>query len=186
MNNSKTAGIPAYQQETSQAKKIREATREILEANNGLMAVGELIPALKKRKITVRSDFLISTLSVSGSGFDIQPRFGVTNVRLRPAAKEGIKMKKKTDKLTVEQFVLRAIETLANPGYKGIHTVISGFNNAFRAYFPDLDPIEETRKLASADKIVIRPVKGGVMIFKKGDASPATSSADALKRMGLK
>lgn len=89
-------------------------------------------------------------------------------------------------RLTPEQFVLRAIETLGNPERsKGIHTVYSGFNTAFRDYFPDLDPIQVTGQLAADDKIVIRPVRGGVMIFKAGDAPRQPRALDALQKMGL-
>ena len=38
-------------------------------------------------------------------------------------------------KLTHQEFVVKAIPTLRTEGFKGIHTVYSGFNNAFKAYF---------------------------------------------------
>jgi hypothetical protein len=67
-------------------------------------------------------------------------------------------------KVSQEEFVIRAIEKLRKPPYKGIHTVYSGFNQAFRKYF-DADPIAVTSKMAQDGKIVIRPVKGGVMLY---------------------
>jgi hypothetical protein len=66
-------------------------------------------------------------------------------------------------KLTELEFVRRAIKKLRGK-YKGIHTIYSGFNDAFKIYF-GTNPIETTQRLAQEGKIVIRPVKGGVMIY---------------------
>ncbi len=91
-----------------------------------------------------------------------------------------------TEKLTHEEFIKKAIVTLRKDGYKGIHTVYSGFNNAFKKYFDNADPIAATNALAKEDKIIIRPVKGGVMLYLPEEA-PATKDVgdDALKKMGL-
>ncbi len=67
------------------------------------------------------------------------------------------------------EFVVRAIKTLAKPPYKGIHSVYSGFNQAFRDYF-GTNPVEATTKLAHEGKIVTRPVRGGVTIYLPEDA----------------
>ncbi|MBI5740524.1 MAG: hypothetical protein HZA16_07365 [Nitrospirae bacterium] len=90
------------------------------------------------------------------------------------------------EKLSHEEFVKKAIVSLRKEGYKGIHTVYSGFNTAFKKYFDGEDPIKVTNQLASEGKIVIRPVKGGVMLYLPEDA-PAMKDAgeDALKKMGL-
>lgn len=82
--------------------------------------------------------------------------------------------------LTPEEFVLKAIERLRVPPYKGIHAVFSGFNEAFREYFPLLDPVEVTQQLAKEGKIVVRPVRKGAILYKAGDA---TSGPDALKKI---
>ena len=71
-------------------------------------------------------------------------------------------------KLTEEEFVRKAVKKLRG-NYKGIHTVYSGFNTAFKEYF-GTNPIEATQRLASEGKINIRPVKGGVMIYLPEDA----------------
>ncbi|MCK5512055.1 MAG: hypothetical protein KAI96_04565, partial [Thermodesulfovibrionia bacterium] len=63
-------------------------------------------------------------------------------------------------KLSHEEFIKKAIVELRKEGYKGIHTVYSGFNNAFKKYFDGENPVEATNKLAKEEKIVIRPVKG--------------------------
>ena len=90
-----------------------------------------------------------------------------------------------TEKLSYEEFVKQAILKLRTGDYKGIHTVYSGFNEAFRKYFDGANPIEITTQLAQEKKIVIRPVKGGVMIYLPEDV-PQTSKADqVLKKMGL-
>jgi hypothetical protein len=89
-------------------------------------------------------------------------------------------------KMSHEEFVKKAIVSLRKDGYKGIHTVYSGFNGAFKKYFEGEDPVTTTNKLASEGKIVIRPVKGGVMLYLKED-SPASKDLgeEALKKMGL-
>ncbi|KPK01510.1 MAG: hypothetical protein AMK71_05310 [Nitrospira bacterium SG8_35_4] len=90
------------------------------------------------------------------------------------------------EKLTQEEFIKKAVVSLRKEGYKGIHTVYSGFNNAFKKYFDNADPVEATNKLAKEGKIIIRPVKGGVMLYLPEEA-PATKDVgeDALKKMGL-
>jgi hypothetical protein len=91
-----------------------------------------------------------------------------------------------SERLTHEEFVKRAIVNLRQEGYKGIHTVYSGFNEAFKKYFEGENPIEVTQKLAKEGKIVVRPVKGGVMLYLPEDAPPAAQRGnDALKKMGL-
>lgn len=88
--------------------------------------------------------------------------------------------------LTPEQFILRAIETLRDTSKsRGIHSVFSGFNQAFREYFPGLDPVEVTTELADAGKLVIRPAKRGVMLYKPGEAPGGPSASEVLEKMGL-
>ena len=72
-------------------------------------------------------------------------------------------------KLTEEEFVVQAVKKLRKDPYRGIHTVYSGFNEAFRKYF-GTNPIEATSKLAAEGKIEIRPFKGGAMLFLPGEA----------------
>ena len=88
-------------------------------------------------------------------------------------------------KLTQAEFVKKAIVSLRKEPYKGIHTIYSGFNEAFRAYFNE-DPIKCTNQLANDGVIVIRPVRGGVMLYLPEDAPASrTSGKDVLKKMGL-
>ncbi len=90
------------------------------------------------------------------------------------------------ERLSHEEFVKRAIVSLRKEGFKGIHSVYSGFNEAFKKYFNDENPVEATNKLAGEGKIVIRPVKGGVMLYMPEDAPGSGSAEQALKKMGLK
>lgn len=92
-----------------------------------------------------------------------------------------------SEKLTHEEFIKKAIVTLRSQGYKGIHSVYSGFNEAFRKYFAGENPIEVTNRLAKEGKIIIRPVKGGVMLYLPEDTPSATTNLgdEALKKMGL-
>jgi hypothetical protein len=91
-----------------------------------------------------------------------------------------------SERLSHEEFIRKAIVSLRKENFKGIHSVFSGFNNAFKKYFEGENPVEVTNKLAEEGKIVIRPVKGGVMLYMPEDAPASRDSADeALKKMGL-
>ena len=90
------------------------------------------------------------------------------------------------EKLSHEEFIKKAIVSLRKEGYKGIHTVYAGFNEAFKNYYPGENPIDATNALAKDGKIVIRLGKGGVMLYLPEDAPAQTQTAkDALKKMGL-
>jgi hypothetical protein len=85
-------------------------------------------------------------------------------------------------KISEEEFLFRAIKRLRKPPYKGIHSVYSGFNQAFKEHF-STNPVELTQKLAAEGKIVIRPVKGGVMLYLPEDA-PSAPKAVLQKILG--
>ncbi len=74
-------------------------------------------------------------------------------------------------RLEKEEFVVRAIKKLRGK-YRGIHTVFSGFNEAFRQYFGE-DPRPVTQEMAAKGILEIRPVKGGVMLYLKGESPRA-------------
>lgn len=89
-------------------------------------------------------------------------------------------------KLSHEEFIRKAIISLRKEGFKGIHTVYSGFNTAFKKYFQGENPVDVTNKLAQEKKLVIRPVRGGVMLYLPEDAPQTKDIGDeALKKMGL-
>jgi len=88
-------------------------------------------------------------------------------------------------KLGPEEFVKLAIARLRLENYKGIHSVYSGFNDAFKSYFDGVNPIDATGELARTGKIVLRPVKGGVMLYLPGDGPEMNRGDMALKKMGL-
>jgi len=89
------------------------------------------------------------------------------------------------DKLTVEEFVHLAIKSLRAGDFKGIHSVYSGFNEAFKKYF-NQDPVQATNRLAEEKKIEIRPIKGGVLLYLPGEAPSQSRGDEALKKMGLR
>lgn len=97
------------------------------------------------------------------------------------------KREPKSGTLSKEDFVLRAIDRLRTGSYRGIHARYSGFNEAFRATFgEDSDPVGVTTAMAKAGKIEVRPCKGGVMLYKPGEAPKAVSKGTAaLAKMGL-
>lgn len=90
----------------------------------------------------------------------------------------------KKEKLSVEEFVHLAIKTLRMGDFKGIHSVYSGFNEAFKKYYGQ-DPVQATNKLAEEKKIEIRPIKGGVLLYLPGDAPSISRGDEALRKMGL-
>jgi hypothetical protein len=90
-----------------------------------------------------------------------------------------------TEKLSYEEFIRQAILRLRTGSYKGIHSVFSGFNEAFKKYYDGINPVEITNQLAKEKKIFIRPVKGGVMLYLPEDAPQINRGDEALKKMGL-
>ena len=88
-------------------------------------------------------------------------------------------------KLSPEEFVRLAVGRLRLENYKGIHSVYSGFNDAFKSYFDGANPVDATGDLARLGKIVLRPVKGGVMIYLPGEGPEMSRGDAALKKMGL-
>jgi len=86
-------------------------------------------------------------------------------------------------KLTEEEFVVQAVKKLRKEPFRGIHSVYSGFNEAFRKYF-GTNPVEATSKLAVEGKIETRPLKGGVMIFLPGEA-PKRPSVEEVTQLIL-
>jgi hypothetical protein len=82
--------------------------------------------------------------------------------------------------LSEEAFVIQAIKQLRKEPYRGIHSVYSGFNEAFRKYF-GTNPVEATSRLASEGKIEIRPFKGGAMLFLPGEAPKRPSAEEIIQ-----
>lgn len=87
-------------------------------------------------------------------------------------------------RLSHKEFVLLAIDKLKKGEYKAIHTVYSGFNSAFKAYFPNDNPVDVTKQLAKDGIIAIIPTKGGARIM-ANDGSITSSTDVVLKKMGL-
>jgi hypothetical protein len=83
-------------------------------------------------------------------------------------------------KLTEEEFVLQAIKRLRKEPFRGIHSVYSGFNEAFRKYF-GTNPVEVTTKLAAEGKIETRLFKGGVMLFLPGEAPKRPTAEEVIQ-----
>jgi hypothetical protein len=83
-------------------------------------------------------------------------------------------------KLTEEAFVVQAIKKLRKEPFRGIHSVYSGFNEAFRKYF-NTNPVEATSRLAAEGKIETRPFKGGAMIFLVGEAPKRPSTEEVIQ-----
>ncbi|MFZ5559705.1 MAG: hypothetical protein ACOZAL_02850 [Patescibacteria group bacterium] len=173
----------------STAGLIRRTAKTVLRDCGGQMWFWNLHNFLKEKlNLNLRTDFVLNSLTRVGGGFEIHDNKGIMVISLRnfPKKKKEVKMvatskrvRPKGTKLTVEEFVQRAIDKLGKNGK--LHTVYSGFNGAFRAYF-NQDPVEAVKKLVKEGKIFSRPVKGGVVISLVKAPSPGD---EALKKMGL-
>jgi hypothetical protein len=86
--------------------------------------------------------------------------------------------------LSEEEFVIEGIKRLRKEPYKGIHSVFSGFNDAFRKHF-NKDPIEVTSRMALEGKLEIIPQKSGkgVMFYLPGEGPRGRKADDALKKI---
>lgn len=73
-------------------------------------------------------------------------------------------------RMTAEDFVVTAIVKLRTGKYKGIHNVFSGFNAAFREYFPGADPVETVKAMEAKGLIVTHASKKGAMMYLTSDA----------------
>jgi len=85
-------------------------------------------------------------------------------------------------KISEEEFVINAIKKLRKPPYKGIHSVFSGFNAAFKEYFGK-NPVEVTTRMAKEGKIIIRPAKRGVMLYLPEDNPDLPKTDEIIKRI---
>lgn len=79
-------------------------------------------------------------------------------------------MRNREGKLSYEDFFRKAILRLRDLSKsRGIHSVFSGFNQAFREYYGE-DPVSVTQELARHGRIEILPSKRGVMMYLPGEA----------------
>ena len=104
----------------------------------------------------------------------------------RPSAEETVQLILESGgrSLSEEEFLIEGIKKLRRVPYKGIHSVFSGFNEAFRKHFNE-DPVEFTSKMASAGKVEIIPLKGGkgVMLYIPGEGPRGRKTEEALKKI---
>jgi hypothetical protein len=183
------------------APKIRRIAREILrQAKDRSMTATQLWLAVRGEiGVPMRSDFLLLNL-LRGRGFMIshaRSRAMIVSLTNGGSGKEvkrvrrraSSKGSKRAGRISIEEFTTRAIKALRDPKKsKGIHAVWSGFNRAFREYFPGKDPVEEMQRLVKAGKIELLPMKGGVMIYLPGDGPTRDSSKEpdeVLRRIGV-
>jgi hypothetical protein len=104
----------------------------------------------------------------------------------RPSADEIIQwvLGSGSSSLSEEEFIIEGIKKLRKEPYKGIHSVFSGFNDAFRKHF-NKDPIEFTSKMASTGKVEIIPLRSGkgVMLYLPGEGPRGRKTDEALKKI---
>ena len=103
----------------------------------------------------------------------------------RPSAEEIIQLiGSGNTSISEEEFVTEGIKKLRKEPYRGIHSVFSGFNDAFRKHF-NKDPIEFTSKMVSEGKLEIIPLKSGkgVMLYLPGEGPRGKKTDEALKKI---
>jgi len=81
------------------------------------------------------------------------------------------------DKMDYVDFIKLSITKLGRQDSKGIHSVFSGFNEAFREYYNE-DPVQVTRMLAQEGKIELQFRRGGAMIYLPGEGPPKRNPLD--------
>jgi hypothetical protein len=113
-----------------------------------------------------------------------KPKSAVIKIERRVIMTDRRSNQEANGKLTVEEFVIQAIKSLRMGDFKGIHSVYSGFNEAFKKYFGQ-DPVQATNRLAEDKKIEIRPIKGGVLLYLPGEAPSRSRGDEALEKMGI-
>ena len=93
-------------------------------------------------------------------------------------------MTEETKRLTEDEFVVQAIKNLRKDPFRGIHSVYSGFNEAFRRHF-NKDPVELTTHMVSEGKVEIIPLKSGkgVMLYLPGDGPRGKKADEALQKI---
>jgi hypothetical protein len=82
-----------------------------------------------------------------------------------------------TPKMTYKEFVEKAIKSLRQPPYKGIHVVYTNFNNAFRQYYGE-DPRPIIDKLVEEGFLVSRVARGGAIILLATDVDEKSTPKD--------
>jgi len=140
--------------------------------------------------VTLRRDHIEKALGRRKSGIEVQATMAVLKDSF--GSKGGDDLSTPSDKMTVEEFVREAMDKLIEPPYKGMHVVFTGFNEAFRAYFPDKSPRAELDKLVEEGVIVVHRATGGAIAYWP-DNVPLTYEEKrakkrdrALGKMGLK
>ena len=104
-------------------------------------------------------------------------------VRVRHANSNGTKpvVKKKSQDETYAEFAILFIHENRTGSYKGVHTIISGFNDTFMEAFQISDRkevYEITQRLADNGLIVMGFAKGGRMIYDPADAPEERRTAN--------
>ena len=166
----------------SRAAQIRKVAHEITQKAGGTITVGELrkevMAHLSLSAEEVRDDFFLVGLISGGPRNSIEFRVNRNVVELISTTPSRV------NNMSVEGFIMRAVDTLPYSVYPGaIHTVHSGLNKAVRELF-GVDPIEVTKNMVDAGQLYSKPVHGGVLLS-KAPMTRGISVDQILERMGL-
>lgn len=82
-------------------------------------------------------------------------------------------------------FITSAYEiNKAESKYVGMHTVWSGFNEAFRIKFPGVNPVDVTKALVLKGSIRSRGASGGAVIYMGEDGKYESKGGKLLAKIG--
>jgi hypothetical protein len=170
---------------TTMAQQIRDMAKVILREHGHEMRFHDLFLRIKsKLNAKLRTDYVLASLAAIKGGFELHDNGDSVIVALK--GKFTGKLAKPKKKLTVDEFVERAIRKIGKNN--SLNTVYSGFNVAFKEYFPGKDPVKEVEKLATKKKILLRPARKnqkGVVISLPKSKSTNPIAEETLKKMGL-
>jgi hypothetical protein len=175
MADGEKEGLPKIHSKADLLRQLAWSHLNQLRTKTKQLSLTKLKQVLEKSlSLALRSDNLLTTL-VSDSRFEIKKVRSTVMISLSTGEKPLMKRAPSEEldppignvpRLSVEEFIEKALGVLPNnPKYPGqFHTVFSGFNRKFREYFPDLDPVVETKRLEVAGKLSLRLVRGGVIL----------------------
>ncbi len=172
------------QRRVPSAQAVEDAVKKVLQREES-MSFSEFVGALARVLKPMTADHILAWLALHGEDITVScKKVGTSGISKQQQARreQGVD----AHKLNAEEFITLAIEQLRDPGFKSIHTVYSGFNNAFRRYFDgdELDPIVEVERLVEEGKLSRRFTKGGALI--SSDPSfVTTDEVTVLKKMGI-
>jgi hypothetical protein len=134
-----------------------------------------------KAKRKARNDKTKQELVAKGAGEPVGAKPETAKPETKPPATAPKIAPNARPTMAHADFVVRAIKNLRRPPFKGVHSVYGGINNAFMSNY-GVDKAEAMRLISvvvASGVVDSRPVKGGVMLYLKGEM-PESTRGDVL------